>query len=56
MIYPILVDSQYIQTDNILGMSVSGSNYSVIMLGDGSITVTKEQFYDIINCINANHA
>lgn len=51
--YPLATNSVYIQTDQIISMTVSSK---VVLMSDGTThTVTADQFADIIRCINENH-
>lgn len=53
MMYPITANALYIQTDQIISMTVSSLT---ILMSDGTThVVTADQFADIIRCVNENH-
>lgn len=57
MLYP--TDAlTFIQTDNILTLTVNGSTHTVTM-NDAAVTtftVSAAQYADIVSCVNENHA
>jgi hypothetical protein len=54
MLYPLTVNVLYIQTDNIISMTVSGGPvYTIVMTDASTHTVTAAQFADIIAIVNA---
>ena len=56
MMYPLTVNALYIQTDNIISMTVSGSTHTVTMSDASTHTVTAAQFSDIVDQVNTNRA
>lgn len=53
MLYPITNQVLYLQTDNIITMTVSaGPVYTILSAGAVSTVVTVAQFFDIIAIVN----
>lgn len=54
MLYPITNQVLYLQTDNIVTMTVSaGPVYTILSVSAVSTVVTAAQFFDIIAVVNA---
>ena len=59
MLYPLTINTLYIQTDNILKMTFDGSTTYTITMNDAAVstfTPTAAQYRDIISIVNDNHA
>lgn len=55
MMYPVIANQLYIQTDNILTMTFSTLTVLMNDVDSTAIVVSAAQFADIIRCINENH-